>query len=210
MFFLGIVSLLTDISSEMIFTLLPLFLSNVLGATTTIVGLVGGISESDVLLAEASNAIIIGFQVIADDHARAIAERSGVQIRMYRVIYQITDDLRTALEGMLKPRVEENKVGAAEVRQIFRISRLGVIAGCHVVEGAIQRSSIIRLVRDSIVIRDELRIDSLRREKDDASEVRSGLECGIKLVGYDDLKEGDRLEAIERVEVSRTLDQAAE
>lgn len=167
---------------------------------------VGGITESDVLLAQVSNAIIIGFQVIADEHARSLAEREGVEIRLYRVIYQISEDMKKALEGMLKPRIEEKPLGRAEVRQIFRVSRVGVIAGCIVSEGKIQRSARLRVIRDSVVIRDNNPIESLRRVKDDVNEVRSGLECGIKLERFDDLKNGDVLEAYELVEISRTLD----
>ncbi|MHA1567509.1 MAG: translation initiation factor IF-2 [Alphaproteobacteria bacterium] len=167
---------------------------------------VGGISESDVLLAAASDAIIIGFHIVADEHARVLAEQEGVEIRLYRVIYQISEDIHSALEGMLAPHIEEKMLGSVEVRQLFRISRLGVIAGCYVTEGVIQRSAKMRLIRDSVVIRDDLSIESLRRVRDDASEVRSGLECGIKLAGYDDIKVGDRIDAIELVEVSRTLE----
>jgi translation initiation factor IF-2 len=167
---------------------------------------VGGITESDVLLAQASNAIIIGFQVVADEHARNLAEKEGVEIRLYRVIYQISEDMKKALEGMLKPRIEEKPLGRAEVRQVFRVSRVGAIAGCLVTEGKIQRSARLRIIRDSVVIRDNNPIESLRRIKDDASEVRSGLECGIKLEKFDDLKNGDVLEAYELIEISRTLD----
>jgi len=167
---------------------------------------VGGITESDVLLAQASNAIIIGFQVIADDHARAMAEREGVEIRLYRVIYQISDDIRKALEGMLKPRIEEKPLGRAEVLQIFRISRIGVVAGCRVTDGVIKRAARLRIIRDSVVIRDNSPIETIKRVKDDVSEVRSGQECGIKLDGFDDLKSGDLIEAYELVEISRTLD----
>ncbi|MCK4629404.1 MAG: translation initiation factor IF-2, partial [Sedimentisphaerales bacterium] len=167
---------------------------------------VGGITEGDVLLAQASNAIVIGFQVVADEHARNLAEREGVEIRLYRVIYQISEDMKKALEGMLKPRIEEKPLGRAEVRQVFRVSRVGAIAGCLVTEGKIQRSARLRVIRDSVVIRDNSPIESLRRVKDDVSEVRSGLECGVKLDGYDDLKNGDVLEAYELIEISRTLD----
>ena len=166
---------------------------------------VGGISESDVLLAEASNAIVIGFQVVADDHARQMAERKGVQVRLYRVIYNVVDDIRQALEGMLAPRIEEKHLGHAEVRRVFKVSRLGAIAGCYVTDGAITRSAKIRLIRDSVVLRDNAAIDSMKRVKDDVSEARSGFECGIKLAGFDDLKEGDIIEAYETVEVNRTL-----
>ncbi len=167
---------------------------------------VGGITESDVLLAQASNAIIIGFQVVADEHARNLAEKEGVEIRLYRVIYQISEDMKKALEGMLKPRIEEKPLGRAEVRQVFRVSRVGAIAGCLVTEGKIQRSARLRIIRDSVVIRDNNPIESLRRVKDDVSEVRNGLECGIKLEKFDDLKNGDVLEAYELIEISRTLD----
>ena len=167
---------------------------------------VGGISESDVVLAQASNAIVIGFQVVADDRARSLAESEGVEIRLYRVIYEISDDIKKALEGMLAPRVEERKLGQAEVRQLFSISRLGVIAGCQAIDGVINRSAKVRLIRDSVVVRDGIAIESLRRVKDDVSEVRNGFECGIKLVGFNDLKTGDIIEAYELVEVTRTLD----
>ena len=166
---------------------------------------VGGISESDVLLAEASNAIIIGFQVVADDRARSLAETSGVEIRLYRVIYQISDDIKQALEGMLTPRLEEKMLGSVEVRNTFRISRIGVIAGCYVTDGLIPRSSKVRLIRDSIVVRDGLTLESLRRVKDDVSEVRNGFECGLKLAGFDDIQVGDKIEAYEMIEISRTL-----
>jgi len=188
---------------------------SILEMNTTEVGVrilhaaVGGISESDVLLAEASNAIIIGFQVIADERARSLAESRKVEIRLYRIIYQIVDDIKKALEGMLTPHVQEKQLGRAEVRQIFRISRYGVIAGCFVTEGVIPRAAKIRLVRDHIVIRDNNSIESIRRNKDDVSEVRNGFECGIKLQGYDDIKEGDIFEAFEFVEISRTLDSVA-
>ncbi|MBI9017774.1 MAG: translation initiation factor IF-2 [Phycisphaerae bacterium] len=167
---------------------------------------VGPISESDVVLAQASNAIIIGFQVVADEHSRSLAERENVEIRLYRIIYQISDDIRKALEGMLEPTIQEKPLGRAEVRQIFKISRLGTIAGCIVKDGSITRNAKIRVVRDGIIIRDETPMDSLKRIKDDASEVKSGYECGIKLIGFDDLKPGDILEAFEYIEVARTLD----
>ncbi len=167
---------------------------------------VGGISESDIVLAEASNAIVVGFQVVADEHARQLAEQSGVEVRLYRVIYNLVDDVKLALEGMLKPRIEEKQLGRVEVRDTFKISRIGVIAGCYVTEGAIPRSAKVRLIRDNIVVNDELRIESLKREKNDASEVRSGLECGIKLARFDDIKVGDIIEAYEMIEITRKLD----
>ena len=167
---------------------------------------VGGVSESDVLLAEASNAIIIGFQVVADDRAKSLADKNNVEIRMYRVIYKIMDDFKAALEGMLTPDIEIKVLGKVEVRQIFRISRIGVVAGCYVQEGVINRNAKVRVVRDSVIIRDENTIETLRREKDDSTEVKAGLECGVKLAGYDDLKQGDIIEVYEEVEVSRLLD----
>ena len=175
-------------------------------AVRTLHAAVGGITENDIVLAEASNAIIIGFQVIADEHAKSLAEKAGVEIRLYRVIYQITDDIKKALEGMLSPRIEEEELGRAEIRQVFKISRYGNIGGCYATEGVIKRAAKIRLIRDQIVIRDNLSIDSLKRIKDDTNEVRSGLEFGLKLVDCDDIKVGDLIEAYEKVKVSRTLD----
>ncbi len=167
---------------------------------------VGGITESDVLLAEASNAIIIGFQVVADDRAKTLAERSNVEIRHYRIIYKIVDDIRAALEGMLTPDIEIKVLGKVEVRQVFKISRLGSVAGCFVQEGVITRNAKVRVVRDSVIIRDENAIDTLRRGKDDASEVKAGLECGLKLANFDDVKSGDIIEVYEEVKVTRSLD----
>jgi len=171
---------------------------------------VGGIMESDVLLAEASNAIIIGFQVAADDVARQLAETKGVEIRLYRVIYNVTEDIRQALEGMLSPEIEEKQLGRVEVRDTFKVSRFGTIAGCYVTEGVIRRSSKVRLIRDNIVINDNMSIHSMRRVKEDITESRAGFECGIKLADYDDVKIGDIIEAFEMVEVSRTLASVAE
>ncbi len=171
---------------------------------------VGGINESDILLAEASNAIIIGFQVVADEYARKLAEKSGVEIRLYRVIYQISDDIKQALEGMLKPSIEEKILGRAEVRQLFKISRYGVIAGCYVTEGVINRSAKVRLIRDNVVIRDNCTLESIRRLKNDTNEVRSGLECGIKIAGFDDIKTGDIIEAYDMIEISRKLESSSE
>jgi len=166
---------------------------------------VGGITESDVLLAEASNAIIIGFQVVADEAARHLAETKGVEIRLYRVIYNVTEDIRQALEGMLAPEIEEKQLGRVEVRDTFKVSRFGTIAGCYVTEGVIKRSSKVRLIRDSIAINDNMSIQSMRREKEDITESRAGFECGIKLADFDDVKIGDVIEAYEMVEVSRKL-----
>ncbi|MHC4994221.1 MAG: translation initiation factor IF-2, partial [Planctomycetota bacterium] len=155
---------------------------------------VGGITESDVLLAEASDAVIIGFQVIANAKARAEAERRGVDIRLYRVIYDITDDITNALEGMLAPVRREEVIGHAEVREVFKVSKVGAIAGCYVTDGMIKRNALIRVTRDDIVIEHDRTLDQLKRFKDDAKEVKSGLECGCKIQGYDDIREGDILE----------------
>ncbi|MEX2168473.1 MAG: translation initiation factor IF-2 [Pirellulales bacterium] len=166
---------------------------------------VGGVSVADVHLAHASDAIIIGFNVVPDENARSLADRVGVQIRRYEVIYKITDDLKLALEGMLKPEEREVELGRALVQQIFKISRLGTVAGCRVLGGTIERNARARVIRDSTVIGD-YPLDTLRREKDDAKEVREGLECGIKLSGYNDVKEGDILEVYRVEEVGRSFD----
>lgn len=154
---------------------------------------VGGITESDVLLADASDAVIIGFHVVAPPAVREIAEARGVDLRLYRIIYELTDELKKALEGLLEPEKREEEVGTAEVREVFRISKVGAVAGCLVTDGTIQRNSKIRVIRDSVVVTEDRNIDSLRRVKEDAREVRAGLECGIRLQGFDDLKPGDRL-----------------
>jgi len=166
---------------------------------------VGGISTGDVTLADASNAIIIGFNVVPDSAARQLAEEKGVDVRLYRVIYDVTEDIRKVLEEGLAPEVREETLGHAEVRQIFKISRVGTVAGCYVTDGMVTRNARIRIIRDNIVIEDDRSLDSLRRFKEDAREVRAGLECGLKITGYDDIKEGDQLEFYQRVEVARKL-----
>jgi translation initiation factor IF-2 len=166
---------------------------------------VGGITESDVELADASNAVIIGFHVVPDESARSMAEQRRVEIRLYRVIYEIFDDLKKALSGLLEPEVREKLHGHVEVRQVFKVSKLGNIAGCFVTDGHIQRGSKIRLIRDSKIITEDLAIETLRRVKDDVKEVKAGFECGIKLANYDDVKVGDRYEAYIRETFQRTL-----
>ncbi|MGC9453225.1 MAG: translation initiation factor IF-2 [Phycisphaerae bacterium] len=166
---------------------------------------VGGITTSDVTLAEASGALIIGFNVVADADARQLAEAKGIDIRTYRVIYDITEDIRKALEEGLAPEVREETVGRAEVRQTFKVSRLGTIAGCRVSDGVAARNAKVRVVRDNVVIADERNVESLKHYKEDAREVRSGMECGVKVAGFDDIQEGDVLEFYRQVEVSRTL-----
>jgi translation initiation factor IF-2 len=164
---------------------------------------IGAISESDIMLASASNAIVAGFNVRPNAEARALAEREGVDIRTYRVIYQLTDDIQQALVGMLAPEEVEEILGEAEVRALFRASRLGVIAGCMVTSGVIRRNARIRVVREGAVVYDTT-IASLKRFKDDVREVQEGFECGILLEGFNDVKEGDVLEAYERREIERT------
>jgi translation initiation factor IF-2 len=166
---------------------------------------VGGITEADVTLAHASDAIIIGFNVVPDEKARNLAERTGVQIRRYDVIYKITDDLKLALEGMLKPEEREVELGRALVQQTFKISRVGTVAGCRVLAGTVERNSRARVIRDSTIIGD-YPLETLRREKDDAKEVREGYECGIKLAGYNDVKEGDLFEIYKVEEIHRTFE----
>ena len=165
---------------------------------------VGGVNESDVYLAAASGAIIVAFHVVAEDRAEALAEREGVEIRQYNIIYEVTDDIKKAMEGLLKPEVVQSRMGRALVLQTFDISRFGRVAGCRVLNGTIERNSLIRIIRDQRVL-SEYKMASLKRGKDDAKEVREGMECGIRLDGFDDVKEGDMFEAIKIEEVKRTL-----
>jgi translation initiation factor IF-2 len=170
---------------------------------------VGGITENDVNLAAASGAMVVGFNVRPSGEARSLAEREGVEIRTYRVIYQLTDDIEQALVGMLSPVTTEETIGEAEVRQLFRVSRLGTIAGSYVTQGVVRRGAQVRLVRDGTVII-ETSIAQLKRFKDDVREVQEGFECGILLDGFNDVKEGDVLEVFETREVERTgLDEPA-
>lgn len=165
---------------------------------------VGGISEADIHLADASDAVVIGFNVVPDETARVLAQDKGVQVRRYEVIYKVTDDLKASLEGMLKPELRESDLGRALVLRLFPISRVGTIAGCRVLSGVIQRDCRMRVTRENRIL-GVYPLDSLRREKDDAREVREGFECGIKLSGFNDLKEGDILEAYKIEEVARTF-----
>jgi translation initiation factor IF-2 len=166
---------------------------------------VGAISESDVLLARASNAIILGFHVRPDSNARTAAEREGVDVRTYRVIYEAVDDVRQALEGLLKPEEKETVLGEAEVLQLFKVSKVGTIAGCRVTHGVITRGARVRVIRDGVPVYTG-EMSSLKRFKDDAREVREGQECGIGVENYNDLKVGDRIEAYRMEEVKRTLE----
>ncbi len=164
---------------------------------------VGGVTETNVNLASASNAIIIGFNVRAEGKATELANREGVDIRYYSVIYQAIDEIQAALKGMLKPIYEERELGRAEIRAIFRSSKVGNIAGCLVTSGIIRRNAKARLIRDNVVVAETVTISSLKREKDDVTEVRDGYECGLTLT-YNDIKEGDVIEAYELVEKART------
>jgi translation initiation factor IF-2 len=164
---------------------------------------VGGINESDVMLAAASEAVIIGFNVRPVGAAVEAANREGVEIRHYSVIYQVVDDLRAAMQGLLEPEEVERTVATVEVRTTFRASKIGVIAGSYVLDGTVRRGATARLVRDGTVVYDG-RIDSLRRFKDDVREVQAGFECGIGLSDFQDLKGGDIIETYEDREIPRT------
>ncbi len=164
---------------------------------------VGAITETNVDLAAASDAIIIGFNVRPQGKAGQMAEKEGVEIRYYSVIYQAIEEIEAALKGMLKPEYEENTLGQAEIRAIFRSSKIGNIAGCMVIGGVIRRNAKVRVLRDGAVIADNLDLASLKREKDDASEVREGFECGLVLKNFQDIKEGDIVEAFEMREIPR-------
>jgi translation initiation factor IF-2 len=165
---------------------------------------VGAISTNDVLLASASQAIIVGFNVRPERNAAELAEKEAVDIRLHTVIYELADELRKAMTGLLEPTFREVLKGRAEVREIFKVPKVGMVAGCHVVEGVIPRSANVRLLRDNRVVY-EGKIGSLRRFKDDASEVRSGFDCGIGLDRFQDVKPGDSIEAYAREEVAPVL-----
>ncbi|MDY7107424.1 MAG: translation initiation factor IF-2, partial [Planctomycetota bacterium] len=166
---------------------------------------VGGVNESDIVLAEASGAIIVAFNVTAPAAARKAAEARGVDIRFYEVIYDLTDDVRKAAEGLLEPELKLEVLGHAEVRDVFRISRVGMIAGCYVTDGVIERHARIRVTREDIVIEKDRRLEQLKRFKDDVREVHAGQECGMRIEGYDDIRAGDVLECYKTREVRRTL-----
>src|SRR5450631_1668047 len=165
---------------------------------------VGGITESDVNLALASKAVIIGFNTRADVAARKLAEHAGVDIRYYNIIYEAVDEVKAALSGMLAPEKKENRLGLVEVREVYKISKVGTVAGCYVLEGLMRRGAKVRLLRDNVVTFDG-ELDSLKRFKDDVREVKAGFECGLSLKNYNDVDKGDQLEVYEIVEVSRTL-----
>jgi translation initiation factor IF-2 len=167
-------------------------------------GAVGGISESDVNLAIASKAVIIGFNTRADAGARKLAENNGIEIRYYNIIYDAVDELKAAMSGMLTPDKKEEVIGMAEIRQVFRISKIGSIAGCMVTNGVIRRNARLRLLRDNVVVFTG-ELESLKRFKDDVREVKESFECGLNLKGYNDIQEGDQLEFFEIKEIARTI-----
>jgi len=165
---------------------------------------VGGITESDVNLAVASNAVIIGFNVRADAGAKRVAQAESITINYYSVIYDVVDQIKKSLTGMLAPEFKEQIVGIAEVRDVFKSPKIGAIAGCMVTEGNIKRNNPIRVLRDNVVIY-EGTLESLRRFKDDVLDVRQGFECGIGVKNYNDVRSGDQIEVFETIEVKREL-----
>ena len=165
---------------------------------------VGAITESDVNLALASNAVIIGFNTRADATARKLVAAHGIDLRYYNIIYEAVDEVKSALSGMLTPEKKENIIGLVEIRQVFKISKVGTIAGCYVLEGLVRRGSLVRVLRDNVVIHSG-ELDSLKRFKDDVREVKAGFECGLSVKNFDDLNVNDQLEAYEVVEIARKL-----
>jgi translation initiation factor IF-2 len=167
-------------------------------------GSVGGITESDILLAAASNAIVIGFNVRPESKGAVLAAREGVDVRLYTIIYEVVADLRAAMEGLLEPTYREQVHGRVEIRQTFNIQGVGTVAGCYVTEGKIQRGNQVRLTRDQVVVH-EGKLATLKRFKDDVREVASGYECGLSIEGFQDVKQGDVIEAYERTPVVRRI-----
>jgi translation initiation factor IF-2 len=165
---------------------------------------VGGINESDVTLAAATGAMIIGFNVRANPQAREMSRRDGLEFHYYSVIYNVIDDVRMALTGMLKPTLRERFIGNAEIREVFNITKVGKVAGCMVTDGVVKRGAGVRLLRDNVVIH-EGKLKTLKRFKDEVKDVREGYECGMAFENYDDIKVGDFIEAFETDEVARTL-----
>jgi translation initiation factor IF-2 len=165
---------------------------------------VGQISEADIMLAAASDAVIIGFQVRPASNARKLAEKEEIEIRLYSVIYDAIEDLKDAMEGMLSPEMKEEITATVDVREVFKITKVGKVAGCYVLDGKITRDSKVRLIRDGIVVYDG-NLGSLRRFKDDVKEVGKGFECGLNIDKFNDIKEGDIIEAYNIVEVAKKL-----
>ena len=162
------------------------------------------VNESDINLATASNAVVLAFNVRADGGARKLADSLEVDVRYYSIIYEAVDEVRAALSGLLSPEQKENTLGMVEIREIFKASKIGTIAGCYVLEGLIRKSAKIRLLRDNVVIYDG-ELDSLKRFKDDIKEVKSNFECGLSIKNFNDMKAGDQIEVYELVEVARKL-----
>ena len=165
---------------------------------------VGAVTESDVNLSVASKAVLIGFNVRADAGARKLIESSGVDVRYYNIIYEAVDEIKAALGGILAPEKKESAIGLVEIREVYRISKVGAVAGCYVQDGVIKRNSKIRVLRGDVIIHTG-ELDSLKRFKDDVKEVKSNFECGLSLKNYNDIEVGDLLEVYEVVEVARTL-----
>jgi translation initiation factor IF-2 len=165
---------------------------------------VGGITESDVTLAATTRAVIIGFNVRASREAREAAERDGIEIRYYNIIYDLVDDVKQAMTGMLAPTYREEMLGNALILEVFNITKVGKIAGCRVTDGKVERGAGVRLIRDNVVVH-EGRLSQLKRFKDDAKEVTAGQECGMAFEGYQDMRQGDVIECYRQVEVARTL-----
>jgi translation initiation factor IF-2 len=164
----------------------------------------GGITESDVTLAESSGAAIIGFNVRAHKEAREAAERAGIEIRYYNIIYNLVDDVKDAMSGLLAPTLREERLGEAQILEIFNVSKVGKIAGCRVLDGVVQRGANVRLIRDNVVVH-EGKLSQLKRFKDDAREVVAGQECGMAFESYQDMRAGDVIECYRVEEVRRTL-----
>jgi translation initiation factor IF-2 len=167
-------------------------------------GAVGGITEGDIALAKASTGVIVGFNVRANPQAREMAKRDGIEIRYYSIIYNVIDDIKAALSGLLPPSLHEKFLGNAEIRQVFNITKVGKVAGCRVVEGMVKRGAKVRLLRDQTVIH-EGTLKTLRRFKDEVREVQEGYECGMAFENYEDIREGDVIECFEVEEVARTI-----
>ncbi|HLH11985.1 MAG TPA: EF-Tu/IF-2/RF-3 family GTPase, partial [Methylovirgula sp.] len=165
---------------------------------------VGGITESDVTLAEASNAVIIGFNVRAHKEARALAEQAGIEIRYYNVIYNLVDDVKAAMSGLLPPTLREEMLGNAQILEIFTISKVGKVAGCRVTDGTVQRGANVRLIRDNVVVH-EGKLSTLKRFKDEVKEVLAGQECGMAFENYQDMRVGDVIECYNVQEIKRSL-----
>jgi len=179
-------------------------LSNPEVEVKVVFGGVGGINEGDANLALASGAILMGFNVRADATARKLIEEKGIDLHYYSVIYEAIDEVKNSISGMLAPEIKEQIVGLAEVRDVFRSPKFGAVAGCMVIEGFVKRNLPIRVLRENVVIY-EGQLESLRRFKDDVAEVKMGMECGIGVKNYNDVKAGDQIEVFERTEVKRVL-----